>query len=57
MSKLTVRFLYDYVDEALWRMSVYYTMNALNAAGHDATTGNILAHPLGKADVYVFYRA
>jgi len=56
MSKLAVRFLYDYVDEALWRMSVYYTMNALSAAGHDATTGNILAHPLGKADVYVFYR-
>jgi len=56
VSKLTIKFLYDYVDEALWRMSVYYTMNALNAIGHNATTANVLAQPIGTADVYVFYR-
>jgi len=56
VSKLTIKFLYDYVDEALWRMSVYYTMNALKAAGHDAMTANVLAQPIGPADVYVFYR-
>jgi glycosyltransferase involved in cell wall biosynthesis len=56
LTKPTIKFLYDYIDGALWRMTIYYNMNMLNEMGYPSACCNLLGQNPGEADVYVFYR-
>jgi len=53
---MTVCFCYDTIDAALYRMSIYYLMNAMNNNGEQARAVDVRSHHPGDADVYVFYR-
>jgi glycosyltransferase involved in cell wall biosynthesis len=44
------------VDEALWRISIYYPMMALNELGQPATCFNVSLQEADLADVFIFYR-